>query len=80
MKTFMDYGITTQEYFSDKELREAVLNVMRQLETYTHMGMEWRVKKELDKRAQCGGMNEENTLAHADLRNRLMLEHDLKTL
>lgn len=75
------YGITFNDRFgSDTELRKVILRVERALERYSHMGMESRIKSELDKRAHIGGLNEENTLAHADLRNRLMLESDLEAL
>ena len=68
---------TPSIFETDKELKQALFNIALVTEKHIHMGMDWRIKRELDKRAMVGGLNEEATLAHADMRNKLMLESDI---
>lgn len=60
---------------TDKELKEAMFRIA--LLTDKHMGMDWRIKRELDQRAHVGGLSEQGTINHAIISDRLALESDI---
>lgn len=64
------------ELFWDKELRPLYQNIRMNTQKYMHMGMDWRIKNELDRRAACGGLSESGTIEMVILRDRLMMERD----
>ena len=75
------WGVPYPQYWQDKELRAVFNRVMFHIHGKAHhMGMEWRIKNELDKRAACGGLDENGTLHMAEIRDRALFRIDLELL